>query len=104
MESTAAAVATNIMARRGIEPALAATYLVIIVETIGAICITLGLFTRPVAVLLVGEFITIALGDLARGWMASGAELSVLWLIVFVYILTRGGGPYSLDSTLGREI
>jgi hypothetical protein len=40
------AVAANAMARRGIEPALLAAYLVIITEVLGAICITVGLLTR----------------------------------------------------------
>ena len=102
-----AAVATNVMARRGVEPALAAAYIAIIVEMLGAICITFGLFTRPIALLLVLEFIVIAKSHFASGgWMAStqGAEFSFLWLIVFVMILLRGGGPYSLDRKLGREI
>src|SRR5690242_16715522 len=42
-----AAIATNVMARRGVEPALAAAYVAIIVEAAGAILITLGLLTRP---------------------------------------------------------
>lgn len=101
-----AAVATNIMARRGIEPALAAAYVTIALEVAGAILITLGLWTRPMAALLVGEFIVIVISHFQTGgWGVSrgGAEFSFLWLIVYIYILARGGGRYSLDAKMGKE-
>jgi putative oxidoreductase len=99
-----AAIATNVMARRGVEPALVAAYLAIIVEILGAICITLGLFTRVVAALLVIEFLVIVKVHSVAGWMGQGAEFPFLWLIVLIFILIRGGGPYSLDRKLGWEI
>jgi putative oxidoreductase len=100
------AVAANAMARRGIEPALLAAYLVIITEVLGAICITVGFLTRLVAALLVIEFLVIVKVHSAAGWMAGaqGAEFPFIWLIVFVFILLRGGGPYSVDRKLGWEI
>jgi putative oxidoreductase len=101
-----AAVASNVMVRRGVEPALLAAYLVIIVEVLGVVCITLGLFTRVVAALLVIEFLVIVKVHSASGWMTSvqGAEFPFLWLIVFIFILVRGGGPCSSDRKLGWEI
>jgi putative oxidoreductase len=101
-----AAVASNVMVRRGVEPALLAAYLVIIVEVLGVVCITLGLFTRVVAALLVIEFLVIVKVHSASGWMTSvqGAEFPFLWLIVFIFILVRGGGPCSIDRKLGWEI
>jgi putative oxidoreductase len=101
-----AAVAANVMVRRGVEPALAAAYLAIIVEVAGAILITLGLFTRLMALLLVIEFIVIVKTHLVGGgWGVSGggAEFAFLWLIVYVLILARGGGRYSVDAKMGRE-
>jgi putative oxidoreductase len=100
------AVAANAMARRGIEPALLAAYLIIITEVLGAICITVGFLTRLVAALLVIEFLVIVKVHSAAGWMASaqGAEFPFIWLIVFVFILLRGGRPYSVDRKLGWEI
>jgi putative oxidoreductase len=92
------------VARRGVEPALVAAYLSIIVELVGTILITLGLFTRPVALLVVVEFLVIVKSHAAAGWSGAGAEFPFLWLIVFVVILLRGGGPYSLDARLGREV
>jgi putative oxidoreductase len=99
-----AAIATNVMARRGVEPALVAAYLAIIVELVGAVCITLGLFTRVVAALLVIEFLIIVKVHSVAGWMAQGAEFPFLWLIVFIFILIRGGGRYSVDRMLGWEV
>jgi putative oxidoreductase len=101
-----AAVASNVMVRRGVEPALLAAYLAITLEVVGAICITLGLFTRAVAALLVIEFLVIVKVHSTTGWMASvqGAEFPFLWLIVLIFILIRGGGPYSVDRKLGWEI
>jgi putative oxidoreductase len=101
-----AAVAANVMTRRGVEPAIVAAYLAIIVEIAGAICITLGLFTRVVAALLAIEFLVIVKVHAVAGWGANvqGAEFPFLWLIVLVYIMVRGGGPYSLDRMVGREV
>jgi putative oxidoreductase len=101
-----AAIAANVMARRGVEPALAAAYYATIVEGLGVILITLGLFTRPMALLLVIEFAVITKNHLtAAGWGGGGgAEFPFLWLIVFVAILLRGGGPYSLDARIGKEV
>lgn len=100
-----AAVAANIMAKRGVEPALAAAYLAIIVELLGVVCITLGLFTRAVALLLVIEFIVIVKTHLMMtGWGgAGGAEYPFLWLVVYIFIMFRGGGRYSVDAKMGRE-
>jgi hypothetical protein len=47
--ATIEAFAAGSMARRGIEPALAAAYVVFFLETIGAVMIMLGLFTRFIA-------------------------------------------------------
>lgn len=101
-----AAVAANVMTRRGVEPALAAAYVTIIVEVLGAICITLGVLVRPVALLLVIEFIVIVKVHSVAGWGVGGggAEFAFLWLIVYVYILCRGAGPYSLARVIGRQI
>ena len=100
-----AAVAAGTMARRGIEPAYAAACIAIFLEIVGAACIILGFLTRPIALLLVIEFAIIVKLHLAAGWGVGrgGAEFAFLWLIVFVYILTRGGGKYSVDAKLGHE-
>ena len=68
-------------------------------------CITFGFLTRPFALLLAMEFVIITESHLTmQAWGGNGgAEFPFLWLIVLVYILTRGGGRYSVDAKLGRE-
>ena len=54
--ATITAFATGSMARRGIEPAMYAAYAVFFLETVGAVMIILGLFTRLFAAALAIEF------------------------------------------------
>ena len=98
--------ATNSLARRGIEPALFWAYVVIFLETAGAILIMLGLFTRVIAALLVIEFLVIIWVQMPNGysWVNRGYEYPLFWGLIFVAMLFRGGGPYSLDRKLGKEI
>jgi len=98
--------AANSLAKRGIEPALFFAYVVIFLETVGAILIMLGLFTRAVAALLVIEFLVIIWIHIPNGyaWINRGYEYPLFWGLIFVAILLRGGGPYSLDRKLGKEI
>ena len=103
----AAGVATS-LARRGIEPALPFAYLIMFVELVGGICITIGFLTRPFALLCLIEMIVIAVkAHLPNGWgfsvQGGGAEFPVMWAILFLVILIRGGGPYSVDRAIGKE-
>jgi putative oxidoreductase len=100
-----AAIAANVMSRRGIEPAYVVACIAIVLETLGAVCIILGLLTRPIALLLVIEFVIIVKSHLLAGWGVGGggAEFAFLWLIVLVFILARGGGRYSVDAKLSKE-
>jgi putative oxidoreductase len=94
------------LAKRGIEPALLFGYIVVFLETVGAILITLGLFTRPIAALLVIEFLVIIWVQAPNGysWTARGYEYPLFWGLIFVAILLRGGGSFSLDRKIGKEI
>jgi len=81
-------------------------WLLIFLETVGALCIVFGLFTRVIAAMLVIEFAVIVFwAHWSRGFSAgaNGWEYPALWGLVFLAILLRGGGPYSLDRKLGRE-
>ena len=106
--STIAAFAAGSMARRGIEPAIPAAYAVWFLETVGAICIILGLFTRVFAAAIGIEFLVITFyahfGN-GFGWTSSrgGWEYPLFWGLIWVAIGLRGGGPYSLDRKLGWE-
>ena len=106
--STIAAFAAGSMARRGIEPAIPAAYAVWFLETVGAICIILGLFTRVFAAAIGIEFLVITFyahfGN-GFGWTSprGGWEYPLFWGLIWVAIGLRGGGPYSLDRKLGWE-
>lgn len=51
--------AANSLARRGIEPAVPLAYAVWFLETVGAVCIMLGLFTRIFAAMVFVQFVII---------------------------------------------
>jgi len=97
------------MAKRGIEPALLIAWLIFINETIGAVCIILGLFTRLFAASIAIEMAVITFFVLyPHGYgftqPGGGFEYTLLWGLIFVAIALRGGGPYSLDRLIGREL
>jgi putative oxidoreductase len=101
-------VAANILARRGIEPALPIAYLIMFLETVGAICITIGFLTRPFALLLLIEMLVITFKvQMPNGWgfsvQGGGAEFTAMWALLFLIILIRGGGHYSVDRAIGKE-
>lgn len=100
------AVATSTLATRGIEPALPLAYALVLLETAGAICIVLGFLTRPIAIMLVVEFAVIVYQSVPNGftWTARGYEYPLLWGLLFLAIAIRGGGPYSVDRLIGREV
>jgi putative oxidoreductase len=103
----AGAVATNVMAKNGLEPAIAFAYAAMFLETVGAICIILGLFTRVVAAALAVEMLIALLFVHAPHGFAAGQggyEYVLLLGIVLFVIAIRGGGPYSVDRLIGKEV
>ena len=125
------------MAKNGLHPGVAFAYAAIFLETIGALCIIFGLFTRFwAASLVVLTIVAIAgvhwpddwnsLGELWRGYTALAIEMllamfAVHWAhgfsagkggyeyvlllgIVLFAIAIRGGGPYSIDRAIGKEL
>ena len=107
--TTITAFAASSMARRGIEPALAAAYAVWFLETIGALCIMSGFLTRLMAGMVFVEFLVIVFVAQWRNgfqWNAQGGgwEYPAFWGLIVLAILLGGGGPYSLDRKLGREL
>jgi putative oxidoreductase len=104
-----AAFAASSMARRGIEPALLFAYIIFFNETIGAVCLMLGLFTRVIAAMIAVEFFIITFfahfnNGFAFTSPGGGWEYPLLWGLVIFAIALRGGGPWSLDRLLDREI
>jgi putative oxidoreductase len=101
--------AAGALARRGIEPALPLAYAVLAIETIGALLIMLGLFTRLAAAAAAIEFALITfVAHWGNGFSFSssdgGWEYPLFWGLILFAIALRGGGPYSLDRELGWEL
>jgi putative oxidoreductase len=103
----AAAVAANIMAKNGLEPALAFAYVTIAIEAIAGVCLIIGLFTRFIAAVTAIEMLIALLAvHLARGYGAGAGGYEYVLLIgaALFLIAMRGGGPYSVDRFLGKEL
>ncbi len=79
----------------------------IILETIGAICVALGLFTRFFAAALAIELgIAFLVVHLPKGFAVGGGGYEyVLFLgIVMFAVALRGGGPHSVDRMIGKQL
>ncbi len=98
-------VAQNALMKRGIAPAEPLAVILNAIETLGGLCIALGLFTRFFAAAVTIEMAVIVYHHLpVFGWTARGYEYPLMWGLMMLAIVLRGGGPYSLDRQLGREL
>jgi putative oxidoreductase len=103
----AAAIAANVMAKSGLEPALGFAYAAMALELIGGACLIVGLFTRFFAAALAIEMlIALIFYHLPKGYAAGGGGYEYVLLIgaVCFVIAMRGGGPYSVDRLIGKEL
>jgi putative oxidoreductase len=79
-----------------------------LIEMLGGICIILGLFTRFFAAAAAIEMLCIFVAYWSAGngfgWMKRGYEYVLLWGLISFAIALRGGGPYSLDRRIGKEL
>jgi putative oxidoreductase len=97
----------GMMGKMGLEPAMAWAYWIGGLEFFGAIMLAIGLFTRPVALLLFIEMVVIVFGvHLPQGyfWTAKGFEYPLLLGVLCLAIFLRGGDRLSVDRAIGREI
>jgi putative oxidoreductase len=92
--------------RLGYSPGTFWGTLVGLTEFVGGILLVLGLFTRFAAAAVVIFMITAVHFTSAKGffWSNGGSEYPLLIGICALFFLIRGGGPCSLDRTIGREI
>jgi putative oxidoreductase len=90
----------------GFDPALPWIYSALFIEFVGGIAIIIGLFTRFFAAAAAIEMliITIIYWNNGFNWMNRGYEFVLLWGLVCFAIALRGGGPYSLDRKLGKQL
>lgn len=77
-----------------------------IIEVVGGILLTIGLFSRPVAFLMSGlSAFAYFLGHAGGGFfpVLNGGEAAMLFCWVFLYIAAAGPGPISVDAQMGRS-
>ena len=75
-------------------------------EFFGGLMLALGLLTRPVAAAVLVFMVQAFFVHLPMGyaWNTGGFEMPLFWGLIALAVLIRGGGRYSLDRVIGREI
>jgi putative oxidoreductase len=81
-------------------------WLVMLTELVGGILIALGFLTRPAALALLIFMGFAVMTHFSRGffWSTGGFEYPLMWGVAALFFLIRGGGPYSVDRAIGKEI
>jgi putative oxidoreductase len=77
-----------------------------LIETVGSWLLLIGLFTRPVALVLAGEMaIGYFLVHARLGFFPAmnAGEPAILFCFIFLYIAAAGGGAWSIDEMRGRR-
>jgi putative oxidoreductase len=91
----------------GLPMPTAFAYSAMFLETVGCICIAIGLFTRFFAAAIAIELlIAMFASHWVKGFSVGGGGYEyVLFLgIVMFAIALRGGGPYSVDRLIGKQL
>jgi putative oxidoreductase len=90
----------------GFDPALPWAWGGLVIEFVGGIALILGLFTRFFAAAAAIEMliITVIYWKSGFSWLNRGYEYTLLWGLVLFAIALHGGGPYSLDRKIGKEL
>lgn len=93
-------------ANAGFEPGYLWALLVALTETVGGLCLAVGFLTRPAAA-AIAVFMAVAVIEThwPKGffWTSGGFEYPLMWGIVALAFVIRGGGRYSVDGVIGRE-
>jgi putative oxidoreductase len=99
------ATAATALVRRGITPAEPLAVVLIFLETIGGLCVALGLFTRFFAAAITIEMAVIVYQYLPKfGWTGPGYEYPLMWGLMMFAVALKGGGAWSLDRKLGWQL
>lgn len=76
-------------------------------EIVGGLLLAVGLFTRPVALLALVELLFVAHYHSRFGFwhnvQGGGIEYPLMWAIVLLLFVIRGGGPMSVDARMRKE-
>lgn len=90
----------------GYKPGVFWVAVVALTELVGGIMLIFGFFTRFAAAGVAIFMINAVWFTSAKGffWTAGGSEFSILILAVAFVFLIRGGGEYSIDSKMSKEL
>ncbi|MBI1776271.1 MAG: DoxX family protein [Proteobacteria bacterium] len=78
-----------------------------LIEFGGGLLLAFGLATRAAAALIFGLMaVAVVEVHLANGffWTDGGYEYPLLWSVLALSYVIRGGGRFSLDAAIGREL
>ena len=91
----------------GFEQGLLWATVVGVLELVCGTLLAIGLFTRlavgPILVFLIVAIVSYH-WDFGFNWESRGIEYPLFWALVAFHFLVRGGGPWSVDWLIGREI
>ena len=75
-------------------------------ELVGGLMLVFGFFTRFAALAVAIFMINAVHFTSAKGffWTQQGSEFSLLLLVVALVFMIRGGGEYSIDQRMGKEL
>lgn len=76
-----------------------------VIELVGGLLLTVGLFTRIAAFICSGEMaVAYFIGHASNGpWPgANGGDAAILLCFIFLYIFVAGPGAWSIDGARGR--
>ena len=77
-----------------------------LIELVGGVLLTIGLFTRLTAFILSGTMaVAYFYAHAPRGFypILNQGELAVLYAFVFLYLAAAGAGPWSLDRLVRHD-
>jgi putative oxidoreductase len=97
---------TQIFEGIGYKPGAFWVTVVALTELVGGLMLVFGFFTRFAALAVVIFMLNAVWFTSAKGffWTAGGMEFSLLLLVVALVFMVRGGGEYSVDQKLSKEL
>jgi putative oxidoreductase len=94
------------IAAKGLPFAEGFAYLTYFAESVAAVCLAVGLFTRIAAAVIGIEMMVIVFlfqWQFGYFWTVRGYEFALLWALLCIAIFFKGGGRYSIDRMIGKE-
>jgi putative oxidoreductase len=101
--------AEKVLTPLGLPAPLLIAYGLGVLELVGGVLLILGLGTRVVALLMVGEWAVITFAvAIPKGWIYSvaggGAEFPAIMTVLYLAIVIYGAGRLSLDRWFGTDM